>query len=109
MTCTILKGNLEKFLKIQENLNFLQKIENLKVLQAEFQASFSYWRSKIGFCEKCLKLLKKFVIFEFLSELLCKRDLSKLICIQYSPKPTAWKTTEGQDLQISSKNRTKKI
>ena len=41
MTCTILKGNLEKFLKIQENLNFLQKIENLKALQAEFQAILS--------------------------------------------------------------------
>ena len=38
MTCTFLKGNLEKFLKIQENLKFLQKIENLNVLQAEFQA-----------------------------------------------------------------------
>ena len=38
MTWTILKGNLEKFLKNQENLNFLQKLENLKVLQAEFQA-----------------------------------------------------------------------
>ena len=36
MTGTILKGNLENFLKIQENLNFLQKFENLKVLQAEF-------------------------------------------------------------------------
>ena len=41
MSCTILKGNLEKFLKIQENLNFLQKFENLKVLQAEFQAILS--------------------------------------------------------------------
>ena len=29
---TILKGNLEKFLKIQEKLIFLQKFENLEVL-----------------------------------------------------------------------------
>ena len=65
MTCTILKGNSKKFLKIQENLNFLQKFENLKVLQAEFQG---IWRSKIGSCEKCLKSLKKVVIFEFLHE-----------------------------------------
>ena len=72
MTCTILKGNLEKFVKIQENLNFLQKLENLKELQAEFQA---IWRSKNGICEKCLKILKKFVIFEFLSEILCKSYL----------------------------------
>ena len=76
MTCTILKGNLEKFLKVQENLNFLQKFENLKVLQAEFQAFkqfWAIWRSKIGICEKCLRLLP----FEFLREILCKSDLPK--------------------------------
>ena len=41
MTCTILKGNFEKSLKIQENLNFLHNFENIKILQAEFQAILS--------------------------------------------------------------------
>ena len=59
------EGKLEKFLKIQETLIFLQKFENLKVYKQNFKQFWTICRSKIGICERCLKILKKFVIFEF--------------------------------------------
>ena len=65
------------FSKSKKTWIFYRNLRISKYYKQNFKQFWAIWRSKIGICEKCLKILKKFVIFEFLREILCKSDLPK--------------------------------
>ena len=72
-----------KFREISQNPRKLESFDrNLRIskfYKQNFKQFWTIWRSQIGICEKCLKILRKFIIFGCLSEIFVQVRFAKIL------------------------------